>query len=138
VRSFHREAASGFLDRDWLRLHVLEFQGTCRAALHVFTCRGRGYYYSGGFDPSLARFSPGTVLTGFAIEDALDRGSHTFDFLRGDEPYKYTWGASNRVNHRRLIWRAGSAGAVAPTLAALEQRIEHAAKQAARRLQKRR
>jgi CelD/BcsL family acetyltransferase involved in cellulose biosynthesis len=31
--------------------------------------------------------------------------SHTFDFLRGNEPYKYRWGAVDRANMRLLLGR---------------------------------
>ncbi|MGV3724169.1 MAG: GNAT family N-acetyltransferase, partial [Actinomycetota bacterium] len=135
VRSFHREAAAGLLARDRLRLHLMRFQGTVGAALYCFACRGRGYYYAGGFNPELSRLSPGTVLTAYAMEDALRAGARTFDFLRGDEPYKYAWGATNRTNHRRLLWRVGGAGAIAPRLVALERRAEQMLKRVARRMQ---
>jgi len=135
VRRFHQEAARGFAARGWLRLHTLTFAAEVRAALYCFTCRGRGYYYAGGFDPTLARLSPGTVLTGRAIQSAVGEGAGEFDFLRGDEPYKYSWGAANRINYRQLLWRAGSRGAAAPRLVRLERQIEHRAKQFARRLQ---
>lgn len=137
VRRFHHAAARGFADRGWLQLHRLTMADKVRAALYCFTCRGRGYYYAGGFDPALARWSPGTVLTGRAIQSAATGGSHEFDFLRGDEPYKYTWGAVDRVNRRRLLWRPGTPGATAPRLMALERRAEHQAKRFARWLQER-
>jgi CelD/BcsL family acetyltransferase involved in cellulose biosynthesis len=135
VRSFHHEAAHGFLERGWLRLHTLQLGGAIRAALYCFVCNRRGYYYAGGFDPALARLSPGTVLTGHAIEEAAQEGAWIFDFLRGDEPYKYTWGAEDRINFRRLIWRVGTPGAAALPLITLETHIEAAAKRLARRLQ---
>jgi len=134
VQAFHREAAAELLERGWLRLHLLRLNSTVGAALYVLNCRGRGYYYAGGFDPELSRLSPGTALTGRAIEDAITLGSGAFDFLRGDEPYKYAWGAKNRLNHRRVLWRHGSAGALAPSLVALERRAEQQVKRIARRM----
>lgn len=137
VRRFHLLVARGFAERGWLRLHTLSFEKEIKAALYCFHCRGRAYYYAGGFDPTLARLSPGTVLTGRAVHAAADEGVQEFDFLRGDESYKYTWSATNRTNHRVLCWRMGTPGALAPRLVALEQRIEHLAKGFARRLQER-
>lgn len=134
VREFHHDAAAGLLARGHLRLHVLRRQGRVQAALYCFTCRERGYYYAGGFDHQVAHLSPGTALTGFALEDAVRAGAAAFDFLRGDEPYKYAWGATNRVNQRRLLWRPGTAGAMSPRLVALEQRAERLLKGAARRM----
>lgn len=137
VRRFHQLVARGFAERGWLRLHTLSFEKEIKAALYCFHCRGSAYYYAGGFDPTLARSSPGTVLTGRAIQTAADEGMREFDFLRGDESYKYTWSAINRTNYRLLFWRVGTPGASAPRLVALEQRIEHLAKGLARRLQER-
>jgi CelD/BcsL family acetyltransferase involved in cellulose biosynthesis len=135
VRRFHREAAGGFAARGWLRLYTLALGGKIRAVLYCFTCRGRGYYYAGGFDPTLARWSPGTALTGRAIQAAAEEGAREFDFLRGDEPYKYTWGAMNRANARRLFWRGGSRGAAASHLVAWEGEVERRAKRFADWLQ---
>jgi CelD/BcsL family acetyltransferase involved in cellulose biosynthesis len=136
VRRFHHEAAQRFAQRGWLRLHTLSLGGRFRAVLYCFHCRNRGYYYAGGFDPALARLSPGTVLTGRAVQSAADEGAREFDFLRGDEPYKYTWAAVNRTNYRCLYWRERSAGAVAPRLTTLEHRLECHAKRFARWLQR--
>ena|SRR5438105_11909593 len=57
--------------------------------------------YLSGFDPALARFSLGTLLVGHAIEEAVREGAEEFDFLRGQEDYKYRWGAKDRLVYRR-------------------------------------
>lgn len=134
VRCFHREAAAGILARGRLRLHTLHVRGAARAALYCFADGRRGYYYSGGFQPDLARFSPGALLIEQAIEETICSGVGEFDFLRGDEPYKYAWGARDRWNHRLLLWRCGLSGSLVPILNRLEVRAEHALKHAARRL----
>jgi CelD/BcsL family acetyltransferase involved in cellulose biosynthesis len=41
-----------------------------------------------GFEPGLARFRPGAVLLGYAIEHAIEEGNEVFDFLRGEHRYK--------------------------------------------------
>jgi CelD/BcsL family acetyltransferase involved in cellulose biosynthesis len=40
--------------------------------------------------------SPGVVLIARTIEDAIARGFRRYDFLRGEEPYKYGFGAVPR------------------------------------------
>lgn len=135
TRRFHHEVAARLLDRGWLRLHRLRLDGRTRAVLYCFNHAGRGYYYQGGFEPALARYSPGTVLTAHAIEDAIQLGAREFDFLRGDEPYKYAWKASDRENVRLLIWRSAFPSRLAPWLNRLERRVEHGARAVARRLQ---
>lgn len=104
VRAFHAEAAPALLARDLLRFHGLRFGGRLVAVLY---CLARGetvYYYLGGFDPGLGRFSPGTLLVAHAMEDALRSGAREFDFLRGGESYKYRWGARDRWNRRLRLW----------------------------------
>jgi CelD/BcsL family acetyltransferase involved in cellulose biosynthesis len=103
VRSFHREVATGFFRRGWLRLYGLVYRDEIAAVLYCFLARGRVFYYGGGFDPELSRLSPGTVLTGHAMEDSIRSGAREWDFLRGDEPYKYAWGARDRVNERLVV-----------------------------------
>ena len=49
--------------------------------------------YNSGFDPEARAMSPGVVLIARTIEDAIARGFRRYDFLRGEEPYKYGFGA---------------------------------------------
>ena len=88
VQAFHREVAARFLQRGWLRLHLMQAGGRVIAALYCFRYRDRYYYYLGGFDPALARHSPGTVLTAHAIRDAIARAA----------PSLTSSGAPNRIN----------------------------------------
>jgi CelD/BcsL family acetyltransferase involved in cellulose biosynthesis len=62
-------------------------------------------YYQAGIVPSGAgSVSPGTGLIRYALEDAIREGDSTFDFLRGDEPYKRRWKPTHqRMNVRQMI-----------------------------------
>jgi CelD/BcsL family acetyltransferase involved in cellulose biosynthesis len=100
IQAFHRQAARGLLEQGSLRLHVLRLDGETVASLYCFTHGGVGYYYLGGFEPALSRHSVGTLLTAHALEEAVREGCREFDFLRGQEPYKYRWDCVNRTNYR--------------------------------------
>lgn len=104
LQSFHTEVAHALLRRGWLRFHGLRFNRELSAVLYCFHVHGRTSYYLGGFDPALARFSPGTLLTEYAIEHAIREGAREFDFLRGSETYKYQWGAVDRPVYRIRIF----------------------------------
>ena len=54
------------------------------------------YLYNSAFDPSQAASSPGLVLVDRLIAEALAGGKTRFDFLKGDEVYKYRLGADAR------------------------------------------
>jgi CelD/BcsL family acetyltransferase involved in cellulose biosynthesis len=70
------------------------------------------FLYLSGFDASRAHESPGAILLGGLIEWALAGGRRELHFLRGDEDYKYAWGAEDRFNAaRRLVpFRGGAPG----------------------------
>jgi CelD/BcsL family acetyltransferase involved in cellulose biosynthesis len=62
------------------------------------------YFYQAGMDPAAASLSPGTILVSKMIEHAIELGCTTFDFMRGDEPYKRRWKPNReRINSRILI-----------------------------------
>jgi CelD/BcsL family acetyltransferase involved in cellulose biosynthesis len=65
--------------------------------------------YQSGWDPAYASASIGSVLIARAVREVGAAGGHTFDFLRGAEPYKYRFGAVDRVDERVLVPR-GRAG----------------------------
>ena len=100
VCAFHRDVARRFLRRGWLRLYVARLRTKSVASNYGFHVRRRSYSYIGGFDPSIARLSPGGLAIQHAIADAVQDGAREFDFLRGAEPYKYRWGAHDRRQYR--------------------------------------
>lgn len=50
-----------------------------------------------GRDESAEIVPPGLVLHAYSIRHAIANGYRTYDFLRGDEAYKYTFGASDKL-----------------------------------------
>ncbi len=62
-------------------------------------------YYNAGVDPDASGLSPGIVLVAKYVEYALAAGLRRFDFLRGDESYKYGWGAADEPIQRLLVRR---------------------------------
>lgn len=107
IRAFHREAASGFLKRSALRLDALRFKETIVATLYAFQKGSVLYCYLSGFDSERAYYSPGAILLEHVIEAAIRSGLREVDFLRGEEPYKYLWGATDRSQYR--IWMSPDA-----------------------------
>ncbi|UQA62960.1 GNAT family N-acetyltransferase [Polyangium aurulentum] len=102
VQRFHKDVARGFLGRGMLAFEVLRIDRKIVSVLYGFYDHQALRYYLGGFDPAFARASVGSLVLARAIEQALGRGVKEFDFLRGREPYKYAWGASDRPI---LRWR---------------------------------
>ena len=88
-----------------LRLAFLTVGGRCIAAgIHFETPDGY-LYYNAGVDPDARDLSPGVVMVHAYVERALAGGKRRLDFLRGDEPYKYEWGAVDEPIQRLLVRR---------------------------------
>jgi CelD/BcsL family acetyltransferase involved in cellulose biosynthesis len=84
----------------------VRFGGALAAVALGFVDRDVTRYYLGGFDPVHERRSPGTLAIAGAIEASARCGVRVFDFLRGAEPYKYRFGASDRATlYRRVVAR---------------------------------
>lgn len=62
--------------------------------------------YNSGFDFDYSEFSPGWVLLAHLIQHSIETGKTHFDFMRGDEKYKYRFGAEDGFVMRALLTRA--------------------------------
>jgi CelD/BcsL family acetyltransferase involved in cellulose biosynthesis len=93
MKVFFRRLADVFEQRGWLRLVWLDVAGVPWAATMSFSERGIYNVYNSAFDHTKRELGPGMVLVGETIRLAAEEGCHTYDLLRGDEPYKYRFGA---------------------------------------------
>lgn len=100
---FHTELAGVFLRNGWLRSYTLDVGKTSIAALHCFQYKNRVSFYQSGFDQFWQRYSPGTQIMAHAIKEAIKENNNIFDFLRGDEDYKYKWTESYETNLKFVI-----------------------------------
>lgn len=107
TRSFHRDVARRMFDVNALRMYAMRINDRIVAVFYGFAHQGTVCYYLSGYDPDLENLSPGNVIVAHAINEAVAAGAHTFDFLRGAEEYKYAWGAKDRMNRRRQLFRNG-------------------------------
>lgn len=102
-RNFQKEVAGEFFKKNILRIYTLSLDGETVAVLYGFLYCGKFYYYLSGFNPSFSSYSVGTVLTSYAIEKAIEEKAEIFDFLRGDEEYKYRFGCVDKFNYNLYI-----------------------------------
>ncbi len=78
------------------RLDLLVADAGVAAAMIGYADDDGYYLYNSAFDPALRDASPGMVLLAAAIERCIEDGLARFDFLKGDEPYKFRLGARPR------------------------------------------
>jgi hypothetical protein len=100
--AFHRAIAHRFLELGWLRFYRLDVGNEIGALLYCHRFRDRVYAYASGNDPRLCHamhhVSPGHALIELAMREAIENRALEFDFLRGDEAYKFRWGAEARMD----------------------------------------
>lgn len=108
MQGFFFDVAQVLQARGWLQLAFIEIEGTKAAGLLNFDYQGSILVYNSGYDPGqFAHLSPGWVLTARCIEHAIALGRRKFDFLRGNEDYKYRFGGRDTEVRRLLIARPG-------------------------------
>lgn len=80
------------------RVDILRVPGERRATASLFSyVDDEGVYlYNSAYDHELSDASPGVAIVGSMIEQACREGIPRFDFLKGDEVYKFRLGAVAR------------------------------------------
>ncbi|MCR4405376.1 MAG: GNAT family N-acetyltransferase [Anaerolineae bacterium] len=96
MQGFFHEVARFSLAQGWLELSFLLINGEKAASMFCFAYNNRTLVYNSGYDPQrFGSLSPGIVLLAYHIRDSIAKGRAAFDFLRGDEVYKYRFGGQN-------------------------------------------
>jgi len=101
-QQMHQIAHAAF-QGGWLQLAFLEVNGQKAAGYLNFDYAGHIWVYNSGLDFNFREFSPGWVLLGHLLKWANENQRQSFDFMRGDEDYKYRFGGVNRYVYRALI-----------------------------------
>lgn len=105
MRRYFAAMASTMLAAGFLRLSVFNRDGLDIAATMSFLYRDRYLLYNSGYDPEYAAYSPGIAAVAHAMQDAIEEKAIAFDFLSGDESYKYQLGAGNTHTARATVTR---------------------------------
>ncbi len=105
IRTWFAALADEFVGDDIFRLHQLDVGGMPAAATVSLVHGGEWGLYNSAFDSTLRQLAPGMVLVGELIKVAAEEGCDVFDLLRGDEPYKYRFGAQDRAVERVTLVR---------------------------------
>jgi len=87
----------------WLQLAFLEIEGQKAAAYLNFDYGNQIWVYNSGINNNFNAYSPGWVLLSYLIQWAIGHHRETFDFMRGNEDYKYRFGGKDRFVNRIKI-----------------------------------
>ncbi len=105
MRTQMRQAIHIAFRAGWLQLAFLEFGGEKAAGYLNFDHMGKIWVYNSGINFEFFELSPGWVLLAYLIQWGIEHGRTVFDFMRGDEEYKYRFGGENRFVMRVQISR---------------------------------
>lgn len=64
----------------------------------------RLYFYTPAFDINFQKYSVGSILMYRLIQLSCQEGYEVFDFMRGNEGYKWLWGAEEKSNVRYTVF----------------------------------
>jgi CelD/BcsL family acetyltransferase involved in cellulose biosynthesis len=105
VRPMILRIASTLAAEGRLRLLTLLLGETPAAALFEFPSPRGPLLYNSGYDAAQRQWSPGAVMFGLALKEAIENKAQVFDLLRGKEDYKYRLGAVDDPLFRISIHR---------------------------------
>ena len=87
----------------YLWLGFLEVDGIKAAASLNFDYKNKLWGYNSGVRRDFMELSPGWVLLAHVIQWCCENNRYEFDFMRGDEEYKYRFGGVNRYVMRERV-----------------------------------
>ena len=103
MRKQMKLSARAAFDAGWLQLAFMVAGGQKAAGYLNFDYAGHIWVYNSGLNFNFRELSPGWVLLGNLLKWANENKRHAFDFMRGDEDYKYRFGGINRYVVRALV-----------------------------------
>lgn len=113
LQSIYKTTLTESFEAGTLLLPVFWTGQTAVGALATFIDREKKslLFYIGGRDESFKSLPAGFILHAWSLRFAINSGFKTYDFLRGNEPYKYVFGCQER-QIRHIIVSVRSAEAV--------------------------
>jgi CelD/BcsL family acetyltransferase involved in cellulose biosynthesis len=97
--------AKAAFDGGWLQMFFLKAGDKRIAGYMNFDFDNCIWAYNAGFDNEYAELSPGWLMMGEMMRWSTEHGRKMFDFMRGDEEYKYRFGGTNRFVQRVTLTR---------------------------------
>ena len=92
MESFFKSMVGSMTEAGILRLGILELDGLPVAMIIFFDYNNSIYLYNSGYDPRYNSLSAGLLCKVLCIKESIEEGKKVFDFLKGDEAYKYHLG----------------------------------------------
>ncbi|MDQ7025888.1 MAG: GNAT family N-acetyltransferase [Anaerolineae bacterium] len=99
LRAYFRDLMHALLQDGCLRLYQMVVDGETVVVLFSYYYQGRTYDQVSGVHDISADVPVGHVMTQHSIAQAIADGADEYTFMWGTEPYKYSFGAKDRIQH---------------------------------------
>ena len=103
---FFRAIAAELGEMGMLSLYFMEMGGKRVASALTFDYGSSRMLYNSGYNPEYGYYSVGLLLNALTLKSAIEEGKAYFDFLRGDEPYKYHLGGVDRPVYTMVVTKS--------------------------------
>jgi peptidoglycan/xylan/chitin deacetylase (PgdA/CDA1 family)/CelD/BcsL family acetyltransferase involved in cellulose biosynthesis len=102
-RDFYHVVSASLLDRGWLRLAWLEWNGQILACQYGFRYNGTYFHLQEGYEPAAEHWNLGVGLRAWSIREFIREGVKEYDFLGGVGRHKLDWGCQVKNSKQVLI-----------------------------------
>lgn len=100
---FFTEIAIHHAKKKQMNLSFVEMNGVRVAASFCFDYGDYTFLYNSGYDTGFSSFSVGLICNALVIKSSINQGKKFFDFLRGDERYKYHLGGTDKSVYKIVL-----------------------------------
>jgi hypothetical protein len=97
------QTAKYFAEKGWLRMYFLTVNDRPVAVELNLAYKEKMYCHLKGFDPTYSKYSIGHLLSLKILEECIEKGISEYDFMQGDEAYKFDWTTKYRQS-TNLKW----------------------------------
>ena len=104
LRQFYHLASLDLLQKGYLKIFFIMLDGKKVAISYNLLYEQKNYFLQTGCSEVGLKLKAGTVLMAKILENFMGK-IYEFHFLRGEESYKYLWGAHDLLAYRFELWR---------------------------------
>jgi len=107
MKEFYRDIASQFLKRSWLHFSCLTVDNEMASGEYGFVYNRKYYALTAARDTRYLKYSVGHLHKMYLIKYAINKQLQEFNFLKGEEPYKFYWTKSIRRYVEAIVIKKG-------------------------------
>lgn len=104
---FFYDLAFAFSRIGWADISVLKTTNRIVSAVFALKYKGIFYYWIPVFAPEFIKYSPGKIHIHALLKNCFEQNYEIFDFMRGDEEYKFKWANHISNNYEFKIYSNG-------------------------------